>query len=74
MYGQSVRDGFLVHLYLVRIVNDDVELSEPSIVDLERCRLLSVVVDITMSVHAGDGLSVTRVPQQLYGVRDDGLV
>ena len=27
-----------------------------------------------MSVHVGDGLSVTRVPQQLHGVCDDGLV
>ena len=35
--GQGVDDGFLVHLYLVRIVDDDVELSEPSIVDHDRC-------------------------------------
>ena len=74
MYGQGVRDGFLVHLYLVRIVDDDVELSESSIVDHERCRLLHAVVDVMMSVHVGDGLSVTRVPQQLHGVCDDGLV
>ena len=72
MYGQGVRDCF--HLYLVRIVDDDVELPEPSIVDHERCRLLRAVVDVTMSVHVGDGLSVARVPQQLHGVRDDGLV
>ena len=52
MYRQGVRDGFLVHLYLVGIVDDDVELS----------------------VHVGDGLSVTRVPQQLHGICDDGLV
>ena len=74
VYGQVVRDGFLFHLYLVRIVKDDVELSEPSIVDHERFRLLRAVVDVTMSVHVGDSLSVTRVPQQLHGVRDDGLV
>ena len=74
MYGQGVRDGFLVHLYLVRIVNDDVELSESSIFDHERCRILRAVVDVTMSVHIGDGLSVTRVPQQRHGVCDDGLV
>ena len=72
--GQGVRDGFLVHLYLVRIVDDDVELLESSIVDHERCRLLRVVVDDTMSVHGGDGLTVARVPQQLHGVGDDGLV
>ena len=74
MHGQGVRDGFLVHLYLVRIVDDDFELSESSIVDHERCRLLRAVVDVTISVHFGDGLSVTRVPQQLHGVCDDGLV
>ena len=74
MYGEGVRDGFLVHLYLVRIVDDDVELSESSIVDHERCRLLRLVADVTMSVNVGDGLSVARVPQQLHGVRDDGLV
>ena len=76
MYGQGVRDGFLVHLYLVRIVNDDVELSESSIVDHEheRCRLLRAVVDVTMSAHVGGGLSVTRIPQQLHGVCDDDLV
>ena len=34
----------------------------------------SSVVDVTMLVHVGDGLSVARVPQQLHGVRDDGLV
>ena len=27
-----------------------------------------------MSIHVGDGLPVTRVPQQLHGVCDDGLV
>ena len=27
VYGQGVRDGFLVHRYIVRIVDDDVELS-----------------------------------------------
>ena len=32
VYGQAVRYGSFVHLYLVRIVDDDVELSEPSIV------------------------------------------
>ena len=74
MYGQGVRDFFLVHLYLVCIVDDDVEMSESSIVDHERCRLLLAVVDVAMSVHVGDGLSVTRVPQQLHGVCDDGLV
>ena len=74
MYGQGVRDGFLVHLYLERIVDDDVELSESYIVDHERGRFLRTVVDVTMSVHVGDGLSVTRVPQQLHGVCDDGLV
>ena len=50
VYGQSVRDGFFVHLYLVHIVNDDVELSEPPIVAHERCRLLCTVVDVTMIV------------------------
>ena len=74
MYGEGVRDGILIHLYLVRIVNDDVALSETSIVDHERCRLVRAVVDVRMSVHVGDGHSVTRVPQQLHGVRDDGLV
>ena len=74
MYGQGVRDGFLVHLYLVRIVDYDVELPESSIVDHERRRLLRALVDVTMSVHVGDGLSVTRVPQQFHGVCDDGLV
>ena len=74
MYGQGVRDGFLVHLYLVRVVNDEVELSESYIVDHERCCLLRAVVDVTISVHVGDGLSVKRVSQQLHGVSDDGLV
>ena len=74
MYGQGVRDGFLVHRYIVRIVDDDVELSEPSIVDHERCRLLRAVFHVAMSIHVGDGLPVTRVPQQLHGVYDDGLV
>ena len=60
MYGQGVRDGFLVHLYLVCIVDDDVELSEPSIVDHERCRLLRAIFHV--------------VPQQLHVVCDDGLV
>ena len=74
MYGQGVLDGFLVQFYLVRIVADDVELSDLPIVDHERCRLLRTVVDVTMSVHVVDGLSVVRVPQQLHAVRDDGLV
>ena len=74
VYGHGVRDGFLVHRYLVRIVDDDVELSEPSIVNHERCRLLRVVFHVAMSIHIGDCLPVTRVSQQLYGVCDDGLV
>ena len=73
-YPFRVRDGFLVHLYLIRIVDDDVELSEPSIVDHERCRLLRAVFQVAMLIHVGDGLPVTRVPQQLYGVRNDSLV
>ena len=72
MYG--VRDDFLVHRYLVPIVDDDVELSEPSIVDHERCRLLRTVFHVAMSIHVGYGLPVTRVPQQLHGVCNDGLV
>ena len=68
------RDGFLVHFYIVRIVDDVVELSEPSIVEYERCRLLLAVFHVTLSVHVGDGLPVARIPQQLHGVRDDGLV
>ena len=55
MYGQGVRDGFLVHLYLVRIVDDDIELSEPSILDHDRCSRLRAVFHVTMSVHVGDG-------------------
>ena len=74
VYGQGVRDGFLVHLYLVRIVDYEVELSETSIVDHDQCHLLRAVVHVTMSVHIGDGLPVARVPRQLHGVRDDGLV
>ena len=74
VYGQGVREGFLVHRYLVRIVDDDVELSEPSIVDHERCRHLRVVFHVAMSIHVGDDLPVTRVPQQLHGVCDDGLL
>ena len=65
MYGQGVRDGFLVRRYLVRIVDDDVELSEPSIVDHERCRLLRAVFHVTMSVHVGDGLPVPVVDVSL---------
>ena len=68
VYGQGVRDGSFVHLSLVRIVDDDFEVSEPSIVDHERCRLLRAVFHVTVSVH------VSLVPQQLHGVRDDGLV
>ena len=69
MYGYGVRDGSLVHLDLVRIVDDDVKLSEPSIAD-------HVVFHVTMAVHVvvGDGLPVALVPRQLRGVRDDGLV
>ena len=37
MYGQGVRYFCLVHLDLIRIVDDDVELSEPTILDQERC-------------------------------------
>ena len=73
MYGQGVRDGSLVHLDLVRIVDDDIELTKPSIVDYDRCRRLRAVFHVTMAVHVGD-LPVARVPQQLHGVRDDGLV
>ena len=58
MYGHGVLDGFLVHLYFVRIVDDDVELSKSTIVEHERCRLLRAVVHVTMSVHVGGGLSV----------------
>ena len=74
MYEQGVRDDFPVNFYLVRIVDDDVELSELTMFDHERCRLLRAVFHVTMSVHVGDGLPVARVPQQLDGVRDDGLL
>ena len=74
MYAKAGLGGSLVHLDLVRVVDDDVELSEPSIVDHERCRRLHVVFDVMMSVHVGGGLPVARIPQQLHDVGDDGFV
>ena len=74
VYGQGVRANSLIHLDLVRVVDDDVELSEPPIVDHDRCRRLPAVFHVTKSVHVGDCLPVARIPQQLHGVRDDGHV
>ena len=55
--GQTIRDGFLTHLDLVYIVDVDVELTEPSVVDLGRRQNLRAVLHVTMSVHVGYGLS-----------------
>lgn len=55
--GQTIRDGFLTHLDLVYIVDVDVELTEPSVVDLGRRQNLRAVLHVTMSVRVGDGLS-----------------
>ena len=61
--GEGVRDGSHVHLDLVHVVDDDVELSEQSIFDYGRRRHLLAVFYATMEFHVGDGFPLARVPQ-----------
>ena len=63
MKWQGVLHDTLVHLYFVRIIGDDIQLSKPFVVDQRLCVDLGAVLDITMSINVGDSRPIARITE-----------
>ena len=70
---QVIRQARLTRRHLVRVVGDNVQLSESFIVDMGRRADCGTVLDIPMFIHVCDGFSVRRVSQQFHSVCNDGF-
>ena len=74
MEGKGVLHDLLVQLYFVGVVGDDVQLSEPLVVDERRRANLRAVLNIPVAIDVGDRLPVPRIAEQFHLVGNDGLV
>ena len=63
MEWKSVLYDSLVQLYFVRIFGDDVQLSEPFVVDERRRANLRAVLDISVAIDVGDRLPIARIAE-----------
>ena len=71
---QVVDHARLARRYLIGIIGDDVQLSEPLVVYTCGRPDFGTVLDISVTIHVCDGFSVRRVSQQFHGVGDDSFV
>ena len=74
MAWKSVLPDSLVQLYFVRIIGDDVQLSEALFVDERRRANLRAVLDIPVAIDVGDRLPVPRIAEPFHRVGDDSFV
>ena len=63
MEWKSVLHDSLVQLYFVRVVGDDVQLSEPLVVDERRRANLRALLDISVAIDVGDRLPIARIAE-----------
>ena len=54
----------------VGVVGDDVELTEPLVVDQQRCPDFGTVPNIAMVIDVSDGFAIRRVSEQLHRIGD----
>ena len=57
MEGKGVLHDLLVQLYFVGVVGDDVQLSEPLVLDERRRANLRAVLNIPVAIDVGDRLN-----------------
>ena len=74
MVRERVFNDFLVRLDLVSVVDNDVELTETSVVNQRRRPNIRTVLDVPVPINVGDRLTESRVPEQFHGVCYDGFV
>ena len=63
MEWESVLHDSLVQLYFVRVVGDDVQLSEPLVVDEHRRANLRAVLYIPVAIDVSDRLPIARISE-----------
>ena len=74
MEWKSVLHDLLVQLYFVRVVGDDIQLSEPLVVDERRRANLRAILNIPVAIDVSDRLPVPRIAEQFHRVGDDSFV
>ena len=67
LWGVSI-DDFLVHLYFVGIVDDDVELVEMSVVDKPGRFHVSTILYIYLLINVGHRLTVSPVSDYFHRI------
>ena len=63
MEWKSVLHDLLVQLYFVCVVGDDVQLSEPLVVDERRRANLRALIYISVAIDVGDRLPIARIAE-----------
>ena len=71
MNGQRLFHASLVHLYLVRVVDNNIELTKSTIVVKSRCAHLCAIFHVAVSILVGNRLSLIRFIEQFHGIRDN---
>ena len=71
---KSVLHDLLVQFYFVRVVGDDIQLSEPLVVDERRRANLRAILNIPVAIDVSDRLPVPRIAEQFHRVGDDSFV
>ena len=74
MEWESEIHDLLIQLYFVRVVGDDVQLSEPLVVDERRRTNLRAVLNIPVAIDVSDRLPVPRIAEQFHRVGNDSFV
>ena len=74
MKWKSVLHDLLVQFYFVRVVGDDIQLSEPLVVDERRRANLRAILNIPVAIDVSDRLPVPRIAEQFNRVGDDSFV
>ena len=72
--GQVVGQACLAGRHFVGVVGDDVELTEPLVVDQQRRPDVGTIPNIAMAIDVSDGFAVRRVAEQLHRISDYCLV
>ena len=74
MEWKSVLHDLHVQLYFVRVIGDDIQLSEPLVVDERRRANLRAILNIPVAVDDSDRLPIPRITEQFNRVGGDSFI
>ena len=73
MEWKGAHHDLLVQFYFVRVVGDDIQLSEPLVVGERRRANLRAILNIPVAIDVSDR-PVPRIAEQFHRVGDDSFV